>query len=957
MDYSAANVEQAVKQFYLNPSLQSDVHFWLTGAQISPQAWSFCWNLMAPNKGIEVQYYGASCLHVKIVRFWHEIPPDQYESLKSNLLQMIVQFALGPKIVLTRLCVGLSALVLQLLPEKWPDAIQDLISTFQQEGFASLPTVTRCQILQEVLTVLPEEFFSTNLSQQRRIILRQELTKGLDHVIPLLQSLLTDDSPLEVYQSALKAFSRWVDFGLAIDRAESIIHQVFRSMRNPHLFDIACDTLVSVFSHPEAYKYPVTIQRILSEILGLHDLLSQAIQDEDKETCEGICRVIVALSENHTKLIVESILGPEEVKQNTTSLLQMILACTGLPGHFPVDECCSDHTFTFWYLLQDELGMISEEDFSPLMEVFKPIFFSLIDVLLIKARHPPEADYTTWSLDEKEKFRCYRQDIGDTLMYSYSILGVELLAQLVNCLVTLVEKYKHGNQDWQNVEAILFVFSSISESVPTDEKIYISKLFAQLRQIPFANSQQISTALNMIGSFAEWMQWHPETLSCVLPLVLQGISNPEVGTAATIALKDITRENLSNIQPFAHQILMACQNCFEANVLKSRDLLRLMSSVGHILSVLSPSDIMQYLNQMITPHIKHLVSLAEMQPSPSNRADVYTSVNIFAWLFGSLDTELEGGDEEQQHQIHLKRQQLQDPSEPKPIYVILEKISPSVRNIAYAWIFDTGIIEAVCDLYKKALQKLDNDFAPLSEELTQLVINLYQRCPSTAVIDLCKQMLLIFGLQENFIPFSKAIIENICSRTLLLFDLSVRNFTDVIEGFMCFLAQVMKKLKKIILNCNCDLTAIFHAAVISMTLPEHATVKAACSFVIEFLNAGPENEVIKNIVITYGHVLVDRIMRAIGGESQRGIIDYIADVIMTLNKHYVTQLALWLNTLVDNEGYPSPRASKQDKENFIKNLLRDRMNKRKTRDVVKEFTLLCRGLLGTEYAEAAAVFL
>ena len=55
------------------------------------------------------------------------------------------------------------------------------------------------------------------------------------------------------------------------------------------------------------------------------------------------------------------------------------------------------------------------------------------------------------------------------------------------------------------------------------------------------------------------MQWHPETLSAVLPLVLQGITNTELGTAATIALKDITRENLSNIQPFAHQILVACQ--------------------------------------------------------------------------------------------------------------------------------------------------------------------------------------------------------------------------------------------------------------------------------------------------------------------------------------------------------------------------------------------------------------
>ncbi|RUS89456.1 hypothetical protein EGW08_002753 [Elysia chlorotica] len=957
MDYSSANVEQAVLQFYQNPSLQSNVHFWLTGAQISPSAWTFCWELMGPTKSVEVQFYGASCLHVKIVRFWHEISPDQHEPLKSKLLEAIIQFSTGPKVILTRLCVGLSALILQLLPDDWPDAIQNLITTFQNEGFASLSTVTRCQILLEILTVLPEEFFSTNLSHLRRTILRQELTKGLEHVVPLLQNLLTEQSPLEIYQIALRAFARWVDFGLPIDRAEILIRFVFKALHNSQLFDIAVDALVSVFAHPEAHRYPVTIQRLLSEVLSLHEMFSQALVEEDKEVFEGICRVVVSLCENHTKLIVESVLGPEELKQNTMSILQMILACSGLPGYFPVDESCSDQTFLFWYMLQDELSMISEEDLMPQMEVFKPMFFSLIEVLQRKARFPPDTDYASWSLEEKEQFRCYRQDIADTLMYFYNILDVDLLARLVNCLTSLTQSFKQGTQDWQTIEAILFVFSAISESVPPDEKQYVPKLFSQLQEIPFANSQQISTALNMIGSFAEWMHWHPDTLSCVLPLVLQGISNREVGTSATIALKDLTRENLGNIQPYAHQILIACQSAFEANALKPRDLLRLMSSVGHVLSVMSTTEIMQYLDKMITPHIKHLETLAALEPSPSIRGDVHTTVNIFAWLFGSLDTELECGDEEQQHLSQNRPPQQHDPAEPKPISVILEKISPAIQKIAYAWTFDTDIIEAVCDLYKKALQKLDNEYVPLSGDLTQLVINIYQRCPSTAIIDLCKLMLLTFGREENFIPLSKAIIENVCSRSLQMFNAAIRNYTDVIEGFMCFLAQVMKKLKKFFVSCNCDLVSIFQAAILSMALPEHATVKASCSFLIEFLNAAPENEVIKNIVITHGHILVDRILRAIGGESQRGIIDYIADVVMALNKNFVSQLSAWLKLMIDNEGYPSPRASKQDKENFAKNLQRHRMNKKKTREVVKEFTLLCRGLLGTEYAESVAAFL
>lgn len=57
--------------------------------------------------------------------------------------------------------------------------------------------------------------------------------------------------------------------------------------------------------------------------------------------------------------------------------------------------------------------------------------------------------------------------------------------------------------------------------------------------------------------------------------------------------------------------------------------------------------------------------------------------------------------------------------------------------------------QAVCELYKKSLQKLDNDFAPISGDLTQLVITLYQRSPNTAVIDLCKQVICsLYSLQN-----------------------------------------------------------------------------------------------------------------------------------------------------------------------------------------------------------------
>ncbi|CAG2234836.1 unnamed protein product [Mytilus edulis] len=99
---------RAVLQFYQQSMVHPQIHEWLTKAQISTEAWSFSWELMGSHKTAEVQYFGANSLHVKISRFWHEVPPDQYDGLRSRLLDKIIEFGAGPKIVLTRLCVALS---------------------------------------------------------------------------------------------------------------------------------------------------------------------------------------------------------------------------------------------------------------------------------------------------------------------------------------------------------------------------------------------------------------------------------------------------------------------------------------------------------------------------------------------------------------------------------------------------------------------------------------------------------------------------------------------------------------------------------------------------------------------------------------------------------------------------------------------------------------------------------
>ena len=66
----------------------------------------------------------------------------------------------------------------------------------------------------------------------------------------------------------------------------------------------------------------------------------------------SIYAVFIGFGECHTKLILQWIVEGGRSKELSLKLIHLVLKCTALPGHYPVDEVCSEQAFTFWYLLQ-----------------------------------------------------------------------------------------------------------------------------------------------------------------------------------------------------------------------------------------------------------------------------------------------------------------------------------------------------------------------------------------------------------------------------------------------------------------------------------------------------------------------------------------------------------------------------------------------------------------------------
>uniref|UniRef100_A0A8C7GK95 Importin-13 n=1 Tax=Oncorhynchus kisutch TaxID=8019 RepID=A0A8C7GK95_ONCKI len=922
-DFTVENVEKALHQLYYDPNIENKnlAQKWLMQAQVSPQAWQFCWALLCPDKVPEIQYFGASALHTKISRYWSDIPSDQYETLKTQLFSQIACFSSGSKMVLTRLCVALASLALNTMPEAWPGAVPEMVRVFQEEG-GGVDGRARCLALLELLTVLPEEFQTSRLPQYRKGQVRGALGREWGSVCPLLQQLLRrGDSPGAVKARVLRCLSSWVLLDVPLSESEGLVEDCFTALPDPELFDTAVEAIVNAISQPDSQRYVNTLLKLVPQVLSLQEQLREAIQNGDMETSHGICRIAVALGENHSRSLLEQV----EHWQGFLALVNMIMFCTGIPGHYPVNETTSSLTLTFWYTLQDDIMSFDPERQAVYLQVYRPVYFQLVDVLLHKAQFPSDQEYASWSSDEKEQFRIYRVDISDTLMYVYEMLGAELLSNLYEKLGRILTNTEQASS-WQHTEALLYGFQSIAETIDVNYSDVIPGLIGLIPRISINNVQLADTVMFTIGALAEWLADHPVMLSSVLPLVLQALGNPDLSVSSVSTLKKICRECKFDLPPYATNIVAVSQVC----VCATSQCMWLMQALGFLLSALPVEEILRNLHSLITPYIQQLEKLADETPNPSNKLAIIHILGLLSNLFTTLDISKQEDESGEGTAPPVKT--APPPPGPNPVVVVLQQVFALIQTVLSKWLNDSQVVEAVCAIFEKSVRTLLHDFAPMVSQLSEMLGQMYSTIPQASALDLTRQMVHIFASETDNFPPIKALFELVTSVTLSIFQQG-RSIAFV---FLCFFMAPPPPLSPV--------------GVLSLKFPEAPTVKSTCLFFTELLPRCSDVPPVARVVQEDGKLLLQAVLEAIGGGSSRSLMDQFAEVLFSLNKHCFPLLTVWLKEALQAAGFPSTRVTTEQKDTFTQQILRERVNKRRVKDIVKEFTLVCRGLHGTEYA-------
>lgn len=957
MDFSAEKIERTLVLFYKNAQVQSESNEYLMLAQMSHEAWSFPWELLLPHKIQEVQFFGASTLHLKISRFWKELPPDQFQTLRMKLLETIVNYSAGPKIILTRLCVALSAFIIRTVSDSWPNAVTDIISTLHSQNLPNLHPKQAVTVLLELLTVLPEEFQTIHLPQSQRGIVRSVLQTSLQQVLAIIQDIVfkipssgADSLTYDLSQMTLKCFASWSQLDAVVLEFEPLLDGIIALSHQPDLCQSALEALGHVVTHPDSHKYPNSVLRIINKLVfSLKSIIDKALQEKDMDICCSAYGLAVSVGETHSRLLLETALDANKPDhQNTVmKLIELILQCSGTPGQFPTDEICSEQTFGFWYIFQDDIVASDAHKYQSYLLMFHSVFLSLVDTYLVKVRFPPDEEYSQWQADEKESFRCYRQDIGDSFMYCYSVLRESMLASLMSHLQIASQTAAQTNpSQWQYLEACLYGFQSVSESIELDDNNYLQQFFAILPQLPLQHVRIISTTMDTIGAYAEWINVHSQVLSQVIPLLLLGLRNADMSQAATMALKDISRDCQPSMKPYAENILEAGREALTKNELRDRERVRLMSTIGQVLSIMPMEFIMPYLDSILTPLVQQFRSLLNQPASGANKSTTILYLNVLSVLFSTLDIKRRPGLEESPSEAVVNP----NSQATQPVLLILTQLMPVFEAVGTKWSFDEVVMEVLCEALKRGVATLLDDCRPLVPSILQLVSQFYLSQPhNTSSLDLAKQLLLLFGSDAMLRPQLGSLFSQITSHTMNLCQKDLRTHTVVAEVYFQLLAQLMKKIPSIFDHCANLLPIVFQCAIAALGLPEKTTVKATSGFIVELINKSRDNPVMLDIVNSQGEALVGQVLKVIGGSSPRSVLEHMPDILMALNKKYFDNLCRWMSAFIQQDGYPSPKVTAQQKEEFIRTVLKERTNKRKLKEVVTEFGLQCRGLFGTQF--------
>lgn len=160
--------------------------------------------------------------------------------------------------------------------------------------------------------------------------------------------------------------------------------------------------------------------------------------------------------------------------------------------------------------------------------------------------------------------------------------------------------------------------------------------------------------------------------------------NSTMASQATLGLKDVCRECQLEMKIYAVPLLQACQQSLLSGQLKNSESVRLMFSIGKIMSMLPPEQIPTCLDTMVSPCFTELQQIVQNRNiTESTKIRSVFRLNMISTLFSSLNINSnKDASTTADGEKHLQ-----------PVLFVMQKTMPIFSQIGEIFINEPSVIE------------------------------------------------------------------------------------------------------------------------------------------------------------------------------------------------------------------------------------------------------------------------
>eukprot|EP00117_Sycon_ciliatum_P009744 scpid26320/ scgid11913/ Importin-13 len=869
---------------------------------------------------------------------------ERHQGYLTEIFKVLALYYQADRFLHIQLCVVAANILLRVGSSQDDEVVAmfDALKMLEATGWPN-PEAYRHAVL-SLLTIIPEEFSSIDISGTHRNSLRCSLQQAIPAVLELLGTSLqaSFSQPASQTMQVLRCFNSWAKFGIPLNDMEPLLPTFFQLTERVELFEDCVDLLCETIVNGDSHRFPNTVRCFMSLTVGIHAHFESAVAEGRMDFCQEMSRIIVAVGENHSKLFIEW--RNQEDMNVALQFIKFALQCSTLPGRYPFDEQCTDGMLYFWCRFQEDIERIDKSDLKALL--WTSTFSPLLQALISKVEIPSGQAQEEMCGSDEEMFYSFRQEAADTASMISRVYFDECMTLVHD---TLAQHLATGAQcSWQAVEAIFYVLRTFndtavhledamcSESQQSSPGLHqLSNIFRQsLGQLPTEPRLQ-RTLYRLFCSYSEWLLHHDELIGPVLSLLVAGLQEGKLARTtytAVDAIFEICSEGQREVVPYLDQLIAVCEGATLRKLPKCRA--RLFEAVCSVISSLPAQHCLLYAQQFCAPHLARLEQLATAGVSREVEEQLTSELQLLKSIFQRIDPEHEDFGE-------MSAQEKAAVLETHPVRVVVagDSLWQSLNLIFQQWSSSIPVMQAACTMLQRLVLNIGEGILFRLDAL-QLLVAQVRDLP---VIGFALE--LVTHLLWNFSPScdgaSSALVYQLVAHYSPLLSLLAADPSgnpDLTQSFIQMLCRVLRTVPDWVFSDGAALDAALLLTFLqsAIAVAEVPVVEQACTALVLYIEEICKRQLADHLwQYSSGDLLgnlLSALLRSAAGRQRNSL----CNVLFSLYRQFPLHLKDALEAVFSSIP-PFVQVPAEEKQKLFKILPRERNNRRVAREGVSAF--------------------